>query len=212
MLAAGREGEAMGGGRFISGLGVSGPVGSHELVNAWCRKAASCIDGPVYRYRLLNHPTALILLDGDNAQTQTSALDPLMAVEAEFSRERFMAEEITRAARRDAGSEPRDHPLLYAVWFTVPDSWAGELHRWYEQEHIPMLMGCPSWSAARRFRLLTTPRKAHSTFLALHYLADATALTSPERDAARRTPWRERLAREEWFRGTYQVFLRERDA
>ena len=44
------------------------------------------------------------------------------------------------------------------------------------------------------------------THLALHYLADLAALDSPEREAARDTEWRKKLAEEQWFRASYQVF------
>ena len=44
--------------------------------------------------------------------------------------------------------------------------------------------------------------------VALHYLAGIAALTSPEREAARATPWRDRLAVERWFRGEYRVLHR----
>ena len=44
--------------------------------------------------------------------------------------------------------------------------------------------------------------------LTLHYLASKDALQSPERDAARKTAWRDKLAAESWFKGSYTVFER----
>ena len=47
------------------------------------------------------------------------------------------------------------------------------------------------------------------TRLALHYLSDVSALDSDARKRARETPWRARLAAEPWFKGTYDVFVRQ---
>ena len=200
-------------GKFISAVRVTGPAGAHEPVNAWCQDAAAGVScgGNVYRYRLLNHPVAMVLVDSDDAMAQGRAIDKLEARQSAFGRERFSAGQIAQAIRPDSAPDPRDYPLLYAVWFTAPDNRADELHRWYDEEHVPMLMACPSWMAVRRFQVAQRPRHGATTFLALHYLSDVLALSSPERDASRRTAWRDRMAREEWFRGTYQIFLRERD-
>jgi hypothetical protein len=39
-------------------------------------------------------------------------------------------------------------------------------------------------------------------------LADPRALKSPERERARMTPWRARLAQESWFNAKYLVFAK----
>ena len=59
----------------------------------------------------------------------------------------------------------------------------------------------------RRF-VVDAPGDDVPTHLALHYLDDLSALSSPERDAARKTPWRARLAEEDWYRGSYRLFYR----
>jgi hypothetical protein len=49
------------------------------------------------------------------------------------------------------------------------------------------------------------------THLALHYLNDMKGLESPERQQARQTPWRDRLATEPWFKGKYTLFERYKE-
>ena len=44
--------------------------------------------------------------------------------------------------------------------------------------------------------------------IALHYLHNLRALESKERDKARATPWRERLAGHAWFKGDYRVLYK----
>jgi hypothetical protein len=46
------------------------------------------------------------------------------------------------------------------------------------------------------------------THMALHYLADSKALQSPARDRARKTAWRDKLAKNDWFKASYTVFDR----
>jgi len=198
---------------------VTGQEGEQEAVNAWCLAAAKDVAAQaraagvtLFRYRMMNLPSATILLDGGDAASQQALAQALQDRACKFERLLMEGEEIARAARPDVGPDMRDLPVLNVVWFTAPDGeGAAELGRWYDKEHIPMLLECPAWAATRRFRVLGSPRPGFTTFAALHYLKDTTALTSPERDAARATPWRDRLAKNDWFRGTYRVFLRERD-
>ena len=62
----------------------------------------------------------------------------------------------------------------------------------------------------RRFRI-TDGEPEHWTHLGLHYLNDVKALESPERAQARKTPWRDRLAAEPWFKGKYTLFDRHKE-
>lgn len=120
--------------------------------------------------------------------------------------ERFMAHPLSTQHGPNAGPWI-EAPIAYPVFFAVPAQEAGEFNDWYEQEHLGILFGCSSWLACRRFEIAGTHPKGW-THLALHYLADASALRSPERTAARATPWRERLALRPWFRGDYRVLHR----
>lgn len=148
--------------------------------------------------------TVCELLAQDDAATAMSAHGPKN--ELAMRVERFLAEPIGTQARPDAG-ELRRAPVAYPVFFGVPPARQDEFNRWYDEEHLPILLGCPAWLGCRRFRLVT-PHSQGYTHMALHYLADTSPLESPERDRARRTPWRDRLAAEHWFRGDYQVFYR----
>ena len=124
--------------------------------------------------------------------------------------ERFVAVPLGAQRREDAceiSELPHRTPIFYAVFFGVPTARADEFGRWYEEEHLPLLFGCEQWLGCRRFRL-ESPHPDGYTHLALHYLADLRALQSPQRDAARKTPWRNRLVAEGWFKGEYRVNYR----
>lgn len=119
---------------------------------------------------------------------------------------RYIGQEMA-VRRRAEGDAPAalDAPLLYAVWFQVPEDRCADFDAWYEQDHVPLLMESPDWLMVRRFRI-TDGEPLPYNRLALHYLADRAALSSPAREKARATPWRGRLAAEPWFKGTYSVF------
>ena len=121
---------------------------------------------------------------------------------------RYIASETSvRRATDDRAKGALDAPILYAVWFEVPDEALDAFDAWYDLDHVPLLMRCPDWLMVRRFRVLDgEPTKANR--LALHYLADRGALDSPERAAARQTPWRDRMAKLPWFSGRYSIFER----
>jgi hypothetical protein len=60
--------------------------------------------------------------------------------------------------------------------------------------------------AVRRFRL-PVAEPTRYTRLSIHYLASDAALTSPERERARKTEFRERMTRHPWFgKGRYRAF------
>ncbi|WP_043830094.1 DUF4286 family protein [Muricoccus aerilatus] len=119
---------------------------------------------------------------------------------------RYIGQEMA-VRRRAEGDAPAalDAPLLYAVWFQVPEDRLADFDAWYEQDHVPLLMESPDWLMVRRFRI-NDGEPLPFNRLALHYLADRAALSSPAREKARATPWRARLAAEPWFKGSYSVF------
>jgi hypothetical protein len=125
--------------------------------------------------------------------------------------ERFAAVPLGAGRKRDDACEvselPHRTPIMYAVFFGVPAARTDEFDRWYEDEHMPILLKCEQWLGYRRFRL-ETPHPDGHTHLAVHYLADLRALESSERDVARSTPWRNRLVAEGWFKGEYRVNYR----
>lgn len=120
---------------------------------------------------------------------------------------RYPGNEIHRNAK-DASAI--NAPILYAVWFNVPQDRAGEFNDWYESEHIPLLMKAPDWRMVRRF-VITDGEPETWTHLALHYLTSRDALQSSEREVARKTAWRDKLAAESWFKGSYTGFERHGD-
>jgi hypothetical protein len=118
---------------------------------------------------------------------------------------RYIGEECGRWEK--AGSATIDAPVLYAVFFEVPAERADEFDRWYAEDHIPTLMKCADWLMVRRFEIVDGEPGKY-THLALHYLASTDALSAPEREEARASPWRAKLAAESWFKGHYVVFNR----
>lgn len=73
-----------------------------------------------------------------------------------------------------------------------------EFDSWYAEEYVPLLPGDSKWIGTRRFEVIDGAPNQDSR-VALHYLADRVAVTSPARANGRSTPWRTRLAQEAWF-------------
>ena len=120
---------------------------------------------------------------------------------------RYIGEQIGIQGRPASEIQPIDAAYVYAVFFAVPEERQPEFNDWYERDHAPTLLECKDWLMVRRFRIADgEPEKW--THLALHYLADSAALSSPERERARASPWRARLAQENWFNGKYVVFAK----
>jgi hypothetical protein len=124
--------------------------------------------------------------------------------------ERFIGVPITTHRRRDAGENAVEAAVVYPAFLRAPHDRLREVNRWYDEEHLPMLLSCPQWVMTRRFRI-TRQRGLDYSHVALHYLTDLRALQSPERDAARNTPWRDGLIAEGWFAPEYRVCYRMRD-
>lgn len=121
---------------------------------------------------------------------------------------RYLAEQASVRLQDGTDVAPGlDAPILYAVWFDVPEEARAEFDDWYDSEHVPLLMGCAEWLMVRRFHVAEGVPKSY-THLALHYLQSEHALESPAREAARATEWRSRLAAAEWFKPSYSVFGR----
>jgi hypothetical protein len=106
--------------------------------------------------------------------------------------------ELTYEKLQSGSHAGEDEALLYSVRFAVPREWTEEFDSWYEQEHIPMIYGCPHWSMTRRYRFLEGGPGA-PTHLALHYLSDARGFDAPQLRAARLTPWRRKFLGQRWF-------------
>lgn len=117
---------------------------------------------------------------------------------------RYTCEQIGKQVTPGA-SNPYDAAFVYPVMFSVPEHREEEFNRWYDEEHVPLLLRNEHWVACRRYRIVSG-EPGPWTHLALHYLSDLRALESKEREEARTTEWRTRLAQEEWFKGSYSVY------
>ena len=111
---------------------------------------------------------------------------------------------IGGARRLEIGPTAIDAKYVYPIFFKVPPSWENKFNDWYESEHVPMLLECKYWLMCRRFKIdeiISCPW----SHMALHYLSDLSALESPERYAARTTPWRKEFEQQPWFKFTYRL-------
>jgi len=119
---------------------------------------------------------------------------------------RYIGVEVFRSTKPKADALETT-PVLYVVLFAVPEERQQEFEAWYDQEHISILMQERLWRACVRYRILEgTPAKW--THLTLHYVESSEALSSPFREEARQTIWRQRLSQEPWFRGSYYLYKR----
>lgn len=104
---------------------------------------------------------------------------------------------VTGEVIQEHGDAGGPAPLLFAVAFTAPESDLADLDSWYREEHVPMLLEAEAWRGTRLVNVAesNTPWSR----VAVHRLADPSALESPERRAAADTPRRHELASRAWF-------------
>lgn len=107
---------------------------------------------------------------------------------------RYLCDELS-----DTGEAKEPAGVLFVVAFAVPGEAAARFDDWYETEHVPMLMQADGWLRVRRFGPRPGSDGPPWTRLALHELRSASVMDAPEREAARATPRRARLAAEPWF-------------
>jgi len=157
----------------------------------------------------ITEPSVLDSADYEKVKAQPNAQTAWMLSNT-LDYARYLGSEISDHKRKDAGDETLDAPILYAVYFSVPDDRVEEFNKWYDEEHAPMLLKCPDWQRIRRFEIFDGEPQPW-THLALHYLADIAALDSPEREAARNTEWYKKLSEEPWFRSSYSIYDRVGD-
>jgi hypothetical protein len=203
---------------FFSSVAMSGPGLKGREVDVWHANhflpalRAAVPDAALLRFASPARGTFTSIVElppGDTAKAAAlRAVASTQEMAAEVTAiEQFVAEPISMRKRADAGDWSAlmsGAPVVYAIFFSVPAAREVEFNRWYEEEHIDMLLDCSDWVACRRFRLVT-PHPTGKTHLALHYITDLSALESPQRDIAIRTPWRDRLVAEGWFIGEYRV-------
>jgi hypothetical protein len=109
----------------------------------------------------------------------------------------------------DTGRSGKCAGVIMLVAFDVPADRTAEVERWYDEEHIELLMRAPGWLRARRYRVLSHSGGPRWTSMAFHELRDIAVMDSPERAFARSTAWRAELEKEPWFpaagRGVFQL-------
>lgn len=123
---------------------------------------------------------------------------------------RYICNQVGGLRQHRASGDPLSAPLLFAVFFEVPQSRRAAFDDWYDHDHLPRLLACPDWWMARRFEVVDGD-PGRWTHLTLHYLGDRAALESPERAQARASAARVAIAREDWFRPEYLTFARHGD-
>ncbi|WP_174735221.1 DUF4286 family protein [Mesobacillus harenae] len=118
---------------------------------------------------------------------------------------RYTGNLISEQINEKIEGNPYDAPILYPVMFQVPASREAEFNDWYVEDHVPTLLKNQDWLACRRYRI-ENGEPENWTHIALHYLKNIEVLDSAERKEARKSPWRDKLAKEDWFNGKYMMF------
>jgi pimeloyl-ACP methyl ester carboxylesterase len=88
--------------------------------------------------------------------------------------------------------------VLVTVSFTLqPGKSAEELNKWYNEEHIPLMMKVPGWLRTRRFVTPAFENKEVLEYLSLHDFAPKNGLeTTEEYKAMINTSWRDRIMKD----------------
>jgi hypothetical protein len=102
-----------------------------------------------------------------------------------------------------AGNHMERPEWVNIVSVDIEASHAGEFNRWYNEVHVPEILGCPGWHANRRYECADgEPR-----FLAIYDLEDDTQpFSSPEFEAA--NGWDEHVDHIRGFHG-FRVYRLE---
>lgn len=141
------------------------------------------------------------------AETRSAREQRVLENVAHFERRVYTLNEAAPTTVSDAftgfgdGSKPGQATHLLAVSMDVAPEHEAEFHRWYDEEHVPMITKIPGWLRSRRLILVDSsitslnPKskegyKPGPRFLALHDFAHIDGLDGPEHDACRNTPWR----------------------
>jgi hypothetical protein len=173
---------------FLSAQRYRASDAPHYLV-VYEMQSAGVLQSPSYQ-QVKNHPSE-----------RTAGM--LRSVKG-FSR--YLGEHIHEQTRT-AADAAMNAPVLYAVCSEVPADCQHDFDDWHRNDHVPLLLECKDWLMVRCFHITGGEPKSW-THLALHYLTDARALRSVQRERARSAPRHTRLAQEEWFPGHDSVFKR----
>lgn len=111
----------------------------------------------------------------------------------------------------DVDGIERNGKVLVAVGMklTSEENAEEEFDRWYETEHIPLLMKIPGWLRTRRYKTSHIAPEDPIQFVALHEYENVNGLGGLEHQAAMNTPWRNTI-REKYvasmWRRTYSAY------
>jgi hypothetical protein len=107
----------------------------------------------------------------------------------------------------DASEQPTDQPIGSAIMHAMTYADASvmdDFARWYDEEHIPMLVACDGVLSARRFACATPDADGYQ-FVAIYQLQNADVPMSPAVMAAGApTEWRKRIG--DRMRAHFQIY------
>jgi hypothetical protein len=156
-----------------------------------------------HRYRATDDPgTGILVYELDALDTlATPQYRKLQSDTEEATRTRMGALStfirVTGEVIQEHGEADGPAPLLFVVAFAVPEDEVDDLDAWYAHEHVPTLLQADAWLGVRLVDVADS--NTGWTRVAIHRLADVSALEAPERKAAGETEWRKRLGERPWF-------------
>jgi len=134
----------------------------------------------------------------------------LSGADAESGRRLWFSGYGSLLSRRPWGDVLLTAPYLMPVPMNVPPDQLSELDRWYEEEHVGLLLRCPDWLQVLRYELNRVVGPSWNR-LALHPLTSPTPFEHTRVQEAISTPWRLRLAAKPWFLDGGRVVLERQD-
>ena len=78
---------------------------------------------------------------------------------------------------------------VYVATTEPEPEWEDEFNRWYDEEHLPGLLGVPGYLSGRRYLAVDGEPK----YMAFYEIESIDAYRSPEHDRAAKTAWTDRL-------------------
>jgi hypothetical protein len=100
-------------------------------------------------------------------------------------------EVFTLTLARDVGTRlTAPSPWLYIVHTDIPSDVVTDYNAWYDEEHLPRLVGVPGVERARRF---VADGEQSPRYLTAYDLSIKDAFESPQGLRTRKTPWTEKM-------------------
>lgn len=176
--------------------------GAAEAVTAFYaagRRAAIGATPGVRRVRLWHEPEGcrhLLLAELDDVDGVAARLGDVAARhpldDCPSPQVRAVAAEAIPGAVHGIAREGGEGPLKFVVAVAVAEAHEEEFNRWYDSEHIPILLRHDGWLGARRYRL----RSPACEYLTIYDVAHRHILSPQARADVRSTEWsRDVLAR-----------------